>query len=339
MTASHHDTDIAIIGAGPVGLFAVFQCGMLGMRCHVIDALDMAGGQCAALYPEKPIYDIPAWPKITGQGLIDQLTAQAAPFKPQYHFGQQVVAVDGDTGAWRITTSAGTVVAAKAIVIAGGAGSFGPNRPPLAGIEQYEGQSVFYYVRKRDDFRGKKIVIAGGGDTAVDWALSLVDVAASVAVVHRRDEFRAAPDSVNKLRALAAAGKIDMVIPYQLAGLDGNAKQLTKVIVKTMAGESRALAADILLPFYGLATNLGPITSWGLDLHKTQIAVNPATLQTNRDGIYCIGDMAHYPGKLKLILQGFSEAAMAAHAAFAVVNPGKLIDTAHSTDKGVPSAA
>jgi thioredoxin reductase (NADPH) len=335
MTASH-ECDIAIIGAGPVGLFAVFQCGMLGMRCHVIDALDMTGGQCAALYPEKPIYDIPAWPKITGQALIDRLAEQAAPFRPVYHLGQQVTALGGEAGALRMTTSTGAVIAAKAVMIAGGAGSFGPNRPPLKGIEGYEGTSVFYYVRKRDDFAGKKIVIAGGGDSAVDWALSLVDVAASVAFVHRRDEFRAAPDSVNKLRALAAAGKIDMVIPYQLAGLDGDGKKLRKVIVKTMAGETRELNADALLPFYGLATTLGPIASWGLDLHKHQIAVDPATLQTNKNGVFCIGDMAHYPGKLKLILQGFSEAAMAAHAAFAVVNPGKLLDTAHSTDKGVP---
>jgi len=334
--AASHQTDIVIVGAGPVGLFAVFQCGMLDMTCHVVDTLDMIGGQCAALYPEKPIYDIPAWPKISGEGLIDRLAEQAAPFKPVYHLGQQVVAVEKQGQMWRVKTSQGVQIDAKAVFIAGGAGSFGPNRPPIKGLDEYEGRSVFYYVRKRDDFKNKRVVIAGGGDSAVDWAISLSEVASGIAVIHRRDEFRAAPDSVKKLRELAALGRIEMVVPYQLHGLDGANGQLKSVIVKTLQGEERRVPADILLPFYGLAMNLGPIAQWGLDLHKQQIAVEAATLETNQSGIFCIGDMAHYPGKLKLILQGFSEAAMAAHAAHHRVHPDRVLSFTHSTDKGIP---
>lgn len=337
MATSHHHTDIIIIGAGPVGLFAVFQCGMLGLKAHVIDALDMLGGQCQALYPEKPIYDIPAWPKINAEDLIRQLTEQAAPFAPTYHLGQQALSVEKNTDGYAVTTSTGNIIQAKAIFIAAGAGAFGPNRPPLQNLEEYEGKSVFYYVRKRSDFAGKKIVIAGGGDSAVDWAVSLAEVAEKIYVVHRRDDFRAAPDSVAKMRQLADAGKIEMVIPYQLAGLQGENGTLQHVSVKTLKGEERVLDADTLLPFFGLATSLGPIAEWELDLQKHQINVNPATQQTNREGIYVIGDMAHYAGKLKLILQGFSEAAVAAHAAYQYIYPDKVLELTHSTDKGVPS--
>ncbi len=336
MAASHHSTDIIIIGAGPVGLFAAFQCGMLDMKCHVVDTLDMIGGQCTALYPEKPIYDIPAWPSITGEKLIEQLQAQADPFKPRYHLGQQVVAVTKTAQGWTVKTDKETTIDSKTIFIAGGAGSFGPNRPPLKGLEEYEGKSVFYYVRKRDDFKGKKLVIAGGGDSAVDWAVSLADIATHITVVHRRDEFRAAPDSVRKLHDLVKAGKITLAIPYQLSGLSGTNGQLNQVLVKTLQGDEKALDADVLLPFYGLAMNLGPIAEWGFDLHKHQINVNPATCETNQPGIFVVGDMAHYAGKLKLILQGFSEVAMAAHAAHHYVHPDKILNFTHSTDKGVP---
>lgn len=340
MTASH-ETDVVIIGAGPVGLFAVFQCGMLGLKTHVVDALDIIGGQCQALYPEKPIYDIPAWPKITGEELTIQLKKQALPFEPQYHLGQQVVSVTQQGGeqakGWQVTTSTGTVIHCKAIFIAAGAGAFGPNRPPLVGLEEYEDKSVFYYIRRREDFANKHVVIAGGGDSAVDWAVSLAELAAKIYVVHRRDDFRAAPDSVEKMRALAATGKVELVIPYQLAGLQGENGLLRQVIVKTLKGEERVLEANILLPFFGLAMNLGPIADWGLELHKHQIAVNPATQQTSHPGIYAIGDMAHYDGKLKLILQGFSEAAVAAHNAYKHIFPDKVLELTHSTDKGVPS--
>lgn len=336
-TPETFETDVVIIGAGPVGLFGVFQCGMLGLKAHVVDALDIIGGQCQALYPEKPIYDIPAWPKITGEDLIIQLKKQALPFEPTYHLGQQVTGVARTDAGWLVTTSKGTVIHSKTIMIAAGAGAFGPNRPPLAGLEEFEDKSVFYYVRRREDFANKHVAIAGGGDSAVDWAVSLAEIAAKIYVIHRRDDFRAAPDSVAKMRALADEGKIEMVIPYQLAALQGENGILRQVIVKTMKGEERVIEANILLPFFGLATNLGPIADWGLDIHKHQVTVNSATQQTNQPGIYVIGDMAHYDGKLKLILQGFSEAAVAAHSAYKHIYPDKVLELTHSTDKGVPS--
>ena len=338
MAASHYTTDIVIIGEGPVGLFAVFQCGMLGMKTHVIDALDMVGGQCQALYPEKPIFDIPAWPRISGGNLIEQLQEQAAPFEPVYHLGQQVVAVTRTDTGYLVQTSRNTHVICKAIMIAAGSGAFGPNRPPLAGLDEYENTSVFYYVRRREDFRDKTLVIAGGGDSAVDWAISLAEVARKIYVVHRRDDFRAAPESVRRMRELAETDKVELVIPYQLAGLQGTDGALSAVIVKTLKGEERVLQADMLLPFYGLAANLGPIAEWELQLQKNQIAVHAPTCETSRRAIYAIGDIAHYDGKLKLILQGFSEAAIAAHAAYHYVFPDKILHFTHSTDKGVPSA-
>ena len=219
---THHQTDVIIVGAGPVGLFSVFECGMVRLHCHVVDVLDDAGGQCTALYPEKPIYDVPGFPRIEAAELVVRLKAQAAPFRPVYHLGEQVQALEALSGGfWRLTTSKGTVLQAKAVIIAAGVGAFGPNRPPLPGIEAFEGKSVFYYVTQRENFRGKRVVIAGGGDTAVDWALSLAEIAARVSVIHRRDKFRAAPESEARLKALAKAGKVDMVVPYQLHGLDG----------------------------------------------------------------------------------------------------------------------
>jgi thioredoxin reductase (NADPH) len=336
---SKHTTDIVIIGAGPVGLFAVFEAGMLKMRCHVVDALGVTGGQCAALYPEKPIYDIPGYPAIEAAELVKKLEEQAAAFHPQYHLDQRVEKVEKDGAGWRVVTSRGTEIACKAIIIAAGCGAFGPNRPPIADIEAYENKSVFYLVKRREDFRGRKIVIAGGGDSAVDWAIALADVAAKIYVVHRTAKFRAAPESVSKMEALAAAGKIDMIIPYQLDALEGANGALAKVVVATMEGEKRALEADALLAFFGLAMELGPIASWGLNLHMNHIAVEPATLQTSSQGIFAIGDIAHYPGKLKLILCGFSEAAMACHAAHAAVHPGEALHFEYSTTKGVPQAA
>lgn len=334
-----HNTDIVIIGAGPTGLFAVFQCGMLGMRCHVIDALDSVGGQCAALYPEKPIYDIPAYPKITGQELIDQLTAQAAPFEPYYHFNQQVNGLTEIDGGWQVTTSHGTVIDCKAVFIAAGGGAFGPNRPPLADLESYEGTSVFYAVKRRDNFAGKHVVIAGGGDSAVDWAVDLSDVAASITVVHRRDKFRAAPDSVRKMQDLIQTGKIKLAVPTQLHRLEGDKGQLKNVIVIDDQNVETSLPADILLPFYGLASTLGPLEQFGLEQNKHVFTVNPATQQTNLPAVYAIGDVAGYTGKLKLILQGFSEAAVAAHDAYKYVFPGQYLEISHSTDKGIKPLA
>jgi thioredoxin reductase (NADPH) len=333
-----HSTDIAIIGAGPVGLFAVFQAGMLEMRCHVIDALDAPGGQCTALYPEKPIYDIPGQPEIDAGALIEALLAQAAPFAPAYHLGHRIerlAPVEG--GGWRLESNKGVVIEARAVILAAGGGAFGPNRPPLAGIEAFEGTGVFYAVARREDFRDKRVVIGGGGDSAVDWAISLSELAASVQVVHRRPKFRAAPESVARLHALADAERIELIVPYQLAGLEGQDAQLSAVVVRTLEGEERRLPADVLLPFYGLSTELGPIAQWGLETEHGLVSVDPATCATNASGFFAIGDIVTYPGKLKLILCGFSEAAMAAQAIYPLVHPSEALHFEYSTTKGLPA--
>ena len=329
-------TDVAIIGAGPVGLFAVFECGMLQMRCHVIDALAVPGGQCAALYPEKPIYDIPGYPRIDAAELIDRLSEQAAPFAPVYHLGHPVTALAAVEDGFLLETGGGQRLQTRAIVIAAGAGAFGPNRPPLDGIEAFEEKSVFYLVRRREDFRGRRVVIAGGGDSAVDWALSLAEVADKVMVVHRRPKFRAAPESAARLQQLADAGRIELVIPYQLHALEGDGGVLQAVIVADLEGGTRRLESDRLLPFFGLATDLGPVAQWELALDHNHIVVDPATCATSRPGIFAIGDIAAYPGKLKLILSGFAEAALAAHAIHPLVHPGEALHFEYSTTKGVP---
>jgi thioredoxin reductase (NADPH) len=332
-------TDVAIIGAGPVGLFAVFECGMLGLGCRVIDPLGAPGGQLTALYPEKPIYDIPGIPHILAGDLVAQLEAQAAPFAPLYHFGEQVTDLaPSAAGGWWLATSAGKAIEARAVIIAAGCGAFGPNRPPLSGIDDYEGRSVFYLVERREAFRGKRLVIAGGGDSAVDWALSLAELADKVYVVHRRAKFRAAPGSVERLHELARRrpDKLELVVPYQLQGLEGRDGRLEAVRVASLEGGLRRLEADALLPFYGLSMDLGPIARWGLELNRNRIAVDPGTAETNRPGIFAIGDIADYPGKLKLILSGFAEAALAAHAIYPLVHPEKELHWEYSTTKGVP---
>lgn len=330
-----HSTDIVVVGAGPAGLFTVFEAGMLGLECHVIDALEFVGGQCSALYPEKPIYDIPAYPSILAEDLVQSLYKQAQPFKPNYHLGQQVVKVEKEDDLWCVTTSKDNVVKAKSIIIAAGCGAFGPNRPPLENLEEYEGKSIFYMVGKREDLRDKDIVIAGGGDSAVDWVLSLVDIAKSIKLVHRRPKFRCSPDSQSKIKQLADEKKIDLVVPYQLDSLKGSNGNLECVNVKTLDGKIRELKADILLPFYGLAMDLGPIMNWGLNLDNKHIKVDPLTLQTNEKGIFAIGDIATYPKKLKLILTGFHEGAMACHSAREYIYPDKKFHFEYSTTKGV----
>lgn len=334
----HFQTDIVVVGAGPVGLFAIFEAGMLKMRVHVVDTLEAIGGQCAALYPEKPIYDIPGYPSILAADLVEKLNEQAAPFEPTFHLGQQVNAIAKNSEGFTVTLSSGNTIAATAIIIAAGCGAFGPNRPPLDGLEAYEGTSVFYMVNKRETFRGKKVVIAGGGDSAVDWAISLSELTDKLYVIHRRPKFRCAPESAAKLEQLAAEGKIEMVIPYQLARLEGANSKLSHVVVATLEGEEKKLEADMLLPFFGLAMELGPIADWGLNLSHNHITVQPSTMQTSTQGIFAIGDIATYENKLKLILSGFAEAAQACHAAYKLVHPDQALHFEYSTTKGVPGA-
>jgi thioredoxin reductase (NADPH) len=337
MMPARVETDVAIIGAGPVGLFAVFECGMLRMRTVVIDALDAAGGQCSALYPEKPIFDIPAHPEIAAADLIAALEKQARPFHPLMLLSRRVERLARTESGFELTTNEADVIACKAVIIAAGAGAFGPNRPPLEGLAAFEASgAVRYMVTRREDFRGRRVVIAGGGDSAVDWALSLKQIAAKVTVVHRRDKFRCAPESAAQLKAAAERGEIEMAIPYQLHGLQGEGGALAAVEVATLKGEVKAIPADVLLPFYGLSMELGPIAEWGLDVEHKHVQVNPATCETNIPGVHAIGDIATYPGKLKLILQGFSEAAMAAHAIHPRVFPGEALHFEYSTSKGVP---
>lgn len=330
-------TDVAIIGAGPVGIFGVFACGMLGLKTQVFDALPAIGGQCTALYPQKPIYDIPGFPSVLAGDLVDHLAAQAAPFAPTYHLGSPVVAIENPgTNQFIVRTAAGTIVAARAVLIACGAGAFGPNRPPITGIEQYENKSVFYAVHKTEPFRGKHVVIAGGGDSAVDWAVHLSDLAASVTLVHRRDAFRAAPASLEKLDALVQAGKVSKCVPYQLDALSGTGGQITSVRVKDLDGIAKDLPADALLCFFGLSTNLGVLGELGLQVDGNAIVTNPNTGATSLPGLYAAGDGVTYPGKQKLILTGFAEISQAAQAIYHALNPGVDLHHVHSTTKGIP---
>jgi thioredoxin reductase (NADPH) len=331
-------TDVAIVGAGPVGLFAVFECGMLRMRSVLIDALASPGGQCVALYPEKPIYDIPAHPAISAGELIASLERQIAPFAPARVLGHRVEALAGAAGDFRLGIEGGGTVQAKAVILAAGAGAFGPNRPPLPDLAAYEATgAVQYYVASRESLRGKRVVIAGGGDSAVDWALALGGIAAEISVVHRRERFRAAPESAARLAEAAKSGALSLVVPFQLAGLAGRAGRLDAVEVAGFSGERRAIPADVLLAFFGLSMDLGPIARWGLALERQQLVVDPATCQTSHAGVFAIGDVASYRGKLKLILQGFSEAALAAHAIHPIVFPGQALHFEYSTTSGVPT--
>ena len=333
---TNYKTDIVIVGAGPAGLFSIFEAGMLKMQCHVIDTLETIGGQCSALYPEKPIYDIPAHPKVLASDLIELLEAQATPFHPTYHLNQQVQKIHKqDDGSFVVETSKKISIVCKAIIIAAGCGAFGPNRPPLENIEQFEGKSIFYSIRNKKDFAGKKVVIAGGGDSAVDWAISLAEITDKLYVVHRRDKFRCAPESASKLKNLADSGKIEMVVPFQLEGLEGNDGILQNVLVKDFDNNIKKLSADYLLPFFGLAMELGPIANWGLNLHKNHIEVDRSTMQTSQSGIYAVGDIASYKSKLKLILTGFAECASACHDIFKIVFPDQVYHFEYSTSKGV----
>ncbi|HRK96996.1 MAG: NAD(P)/FAD-dependent oxidoreductase [Alphaproteobacteria bacterium] len=324
-------TDAIIIGAGPVGLFAVFELGLLDIKAHLIDILDRAGGQCTELYPEKPIYDIPAHPIISGQQLTDSLMKQIEPFSPTFHFGQMAETVTKtEDGKWRVTTDLGTIITAPVMIIAAGGGSFMPKKPAVPDIESYEGISVFYAVRKMEQFREKNLVIAGGGDSALDWTLNLLPIAKHVTLVHRRDDFRAAPDSVNKMREMVAVGKMTLKI-CDLASIEGAAPQMTGLKVKSKENGEEVISCDTLLAFYGLTMKLGPIANFGLNLHENLIPVDTEKFETSTQGIFAIGDINTYPGKLKLILSGFHEGALMAQQAFRYIYPDKKLRFQYTT--------
>ncbi|MBL8589991.1 MAG: NAD(P)/FAD-dependent oxidoreductase, partial [Methylobacteriaceae bacterium] len=319
-------TDVVIVGAGPVGLFAVFELGLLDIKAHLVDILDRPGGQCTELYPEKPIYDIPGFPVITGQGLVDNLMKQIEPFGPKFHLGEMITEVTA-TGAadkprFRVVTDGGVTFDCACVLIAAGGGSFQPKKPPVDGIEAYEGKSVFYAVRKKEIFRGKKALIVGGGDSALDWTLNLHPIAERITLLHRRDDFRAAPHSVKAMRELVASGRMDLRIG-QLAALHGADGRLEGVDIKGGDGAISRVDANMMLPFFGLTMKLGPIADWGLNLNENLVPVDTEKFETSTPGIFAVGDINTYPGKLKLILSGFHEAALAAQKAHRYVYPDK----------------
>ncbi len=327
-------TDAVIVGAGPVGLFAVFELGLLDIRAHLIDILPRAGGQCTELYPEKPIYDIPGFPQINGQELVDNLLKQIEPFHPTCHFNEQVEGLEvlGTPAApsFRVTTDGGKVFECKVVIVAAGGGSFQPKKPPIAGIDAYEGTSIFYAVRKMETMRGKRILIVGGGDSALDWTLNLHPIADRVVLLHRRDDFRAAPHSVNAMRELVAAGKMDLLIG-QVMGLKGDNGVLTHANVRLSDNTMKEVACDVMMPFFGLTMKLGPIANWGLNLHENLVPADTEKFESSTPGVFAIGDINTYPGKLKLILSGFHEAALAAQRAHRYIYPDKKLTFQYTT--------
>jgi thioredoxin reductase (NADPH) len=327
-------TDVVIVGAGPTALFTVFELGLLDIKAHLIDVLPRAGGQCAELYPEKPIYDIPGHPMITGDGIVEKLLAQIEPFHPTFHFEQMVTELKvlgrHEAPAFRVKTDAERTFECKSVIVAAGGGSFQPKKPPIEGVEAYEQKSVFYAVRKMEDFRDKNVVVVGGGDSALDWTLNLQPIAKRLTLVHRRDEFRAAPHSVKAMRDLVSAGKMELRIG-QILALSGEDGQLASAQIKSAKGEVSELAVERLVPFFGLTMKLGPVAQWGLNLHENLIPVDTARFETNVPGIFAIGDINHYPGKLKLILCGFHEGALAAQKVYHYVYPDKKLVFQYTT--------
>ena len=318
-------TDAVIIGAGPIGLFAVFELGLVDIKCQVIDILDRPGGQCAELYPEKPIYDIPALPIVTGGELTTRLMEQIKPFHAEFHFNQMVTEVTKlGEASFEVKTDGGLVFHSKVVVIAAGGGSFQPKKPPIPGIDAYERGSVFYSVKKMDALRGKDVLIVGGGDSALDWTINLQPVAKSLTLLHRRDDFRAAPDSVKKMRELVADGKMAFRLG-QVTGLKGEGGILSAATIKGNDGASFDVATNAMLPFFGLTMKLGPVAQWGLNLHENLVPVDTAKFESSTSGIFAIGDINTYPGKLKLILSGFHVAALLAQQAFKYKNPGERL--------------
>lgn len=332
-------TDIAIVGAGPVGLFMVFEAGMLGYKCTLLDSLDQIGGQLTELYPEKPIYDIPGFPSILAKDIVEQLRLQAEPFSPEYMLGNPVEEVERqEDGSFNIKSGDDTLNA-KVIVIAGGAGVFTPRKPPLANLEEYEKKSVFYSVKNKEQFADKTLVIAGGGDSAADWAVELAPKAKHVHVVHRRNTFRAADETVRQMEELQKAGKITIHAPSQLGGLEGTDGMIEKVVLKDLEKNESTVDADYLLCFYGLSPSLGKIADWGLNTTTKKVIVQADTMETNVDGILGIGDITEYPGKLDLILTGFAESAIAAKTAQGIIEPEKKFKLIYTTSQGLPESA
>ena len=324
-------TDALIVGAGPCGLFQIFELGLLGIKADIVDSLPTTGGQCTELYPDKPIYDIPAVPVCTGQELVDNLMKQASPFSPTYHLGEEVTEVSRQDGYFLVRTSNDKEFHAKTVFIAGGVGSFQPRRFRLDGIDALEGSCVHYRVKNPAIFEDQKIIICGGGDSALDWALALADKAAELTLVHRRDEYRAAPASVAALKKLAAEGKVRILENAKATGYTAEDGKLKSVEILVQDADPISIEATHLLAFFGLAPKLGPIAEWGFEINKKAIEVDTEKFQTNIPGIFAVGDINNYPGKKKLILSGFHEAALAAFAAKAVIEPGKKVNLQYTT--------
>lgn len=329
------ETDILIIGAGPTGLFTVFEAGLLKLKCHILDALPQAGGQLSELYPKKPIYDIPGFPEVLAGDLVNNLMEQIKQFEPGFTLGERAeTIVKQEDGSFIVTSNEGTEFHAKVIAIAGGLGSFEPRKPLIEGINFYEDKGVKYFIKNPEDFRDKRVVIAGGGDSALDWSIFLADVASEVTLIHRRNEFRGALDSVEKVQELKDAGKIRMITPAEVVGING--AEHVESIDLDENGAHRKIETDFFIPLFGLTPKLGPIGDWGLEIEKNAIKVNNALdYQTNIPGIFAIGDINTYPGKLKLILCGFHEATMMCQAAYQIINPGKKYVLKYTTVSGV----
>ena len=323
-------TDCLIVGAGPVGLFAVFELGILGLSCEVVDNLDKIGGQCAELYPDKPIYDIPALPECTGLSLIENLQKQIKPFNTSFHLNERIEQISNEGDLWIVKTSANKVFKTPNIFIAGGVGSFEPRKPPIESVSMFEGKGIEYSIPNKDYYAGKKIVIFGGGDSALDWTVELSKIASHITLVHRRDEFKAAQHTVSLMEGLVKEGKVDLITNHQISDVSGDMR-IKKAVIKDKSDVTQEIDCDEILIFYGLKMELGPINDWGLNLNEKQISVNTENFETNLPGVFAIGDISYYPGKLKLILSGFHEAALASQKAFVRAKPDETLTFRYTT--------
>jgi thioredoxin reductase (NADPH) len=337
MTSQMIKTDIIIVGAGPVGLFTVFEAGLLKLHCHLIDSLPQPGGQLTEIYPKKPIYDIPGFPEILAGDLVKNLMKQIEPFNPGFTLGERVERVERmKDNSFQITTSHGTKLQAPVLAIAGGLGCFEPRKPPISNIAEFEDKGIEYIIKDPEFYRNKKVVIAGGGDSALDWTIFLADIVDELTLVHRRTQFRGALDSVEKVKMLNLEGKVKLLTESQIVGLNGNGKgNLSEVVVKHSKEGELKIEIDHFIPLFGLSPKLGPISDWGLNIDKNAIEVDPLDYSTNVPGIYAIGDINTYPGKLKLILCGFHEATMMVQSAFKIINPDKKLSFKYTTVTGV----